>query len=247
MGYKEIAAKIYAEGIAKNKHFANPIHKETIEILYPIIVKEFGEPASIDLISAVRTYKITMPDGLKMKVYLYSPVAAELQNRLYAEGLRVPKTIKVVLNEQGPTGWKFDEWIEGECLRKCLLSREFVKSVAPKYWYKQGAILGAISSLRYNGLPINMCDILWSNFIIDYQKDEVSLIDCKKLRFDVFPERWIYYNIFFNQYHLKEQVDAFTEGYLSEISGARDRLDLLLRAKDFSEKVYEKLERVGRV
>ena len=222
--------------------FKNEMHEGCIRQIYQLFAEQIEEPDWVEPVGVSRTYKIVLKDGRIWKAYLaVEPLHEDLQRKVHSCGINVPPVIGYIKIPKSNHFWKTTGWAPGKCDRDIIKCQNELKNVDPKWWYKKGELLGKIASIEVGEQSIAMTDILWTNFTMDAEKDEVWLIDCKKLNLDFIPERWILYFIYCNQYHTLQQKQAFMLGYVDGLKPGRRRLDMIKSAKEFLEKVYEKL------
>ena len=221
--------------------------REWLEEVWCVCTNKGLEVEDIEIVSISATFKVTTIGGEVFKVFLAAdPVWAYLV-KLYSYGVRVPNPI-FRLHGLDPTyeaWWCFVEWLEGDCLRGVFTAVSNIETIPEKVWYSLGTLLASIHSVKPNdneNMYFTSIDIGWWNYVID-ANDEVWLIDPKKIHVDHFPERWIYFNIFFHKHVTAEQKKAFTDGYMDGTHGERTEKghDMLLAAKQFSERLHEKL------
>lgn len=241
MGDQKITQEL--ERISKT-HFINSAHEVCLKELWPLVPQRFGELENIEIISSARVYKLIFKDGRIYKCFLWAPVKPDFLEMVYSAGLPVPKPVAIISRGKGQFFWRFVEWIDGVCDRKALTSRDALRAIAPKYWYEKGKLIAKIHNFKSEGNQKNVIlhDVIWTNFAIN-KDDSVSLIDCRKFGWDYIPERWTLYFVFMNEHLTPEQKEAFTQGYIEEIKGPRNRLDMIKAIKTFMEKLYEKLAR----
>ncbi len=242
MGHQKIK-KWIEESLKEHPKYINLSHEEVMSGIYDVLKREYEEPVKMELLGISRTYKLTFADGRIEKIVGDSDTRIEIQKILYDAGVKVPKIVKTIpWNTSGITILKLQEWIDGECLRQAIFEEVILKSIDLKYWYKLGALLGEITTYRWEVYPLTVCDIHWSNFVLKYDKEEVWLIDCKKLLPHPFPEQWIYEFIIFSQHHEEKHIKAFTDGYLSIIRKPDEIRDRIIKHADiFTKGLYEKL------
>ena len=248
MGYQYIKQWL-EESLKKYPKYLNPTHEETMSALYDLLSRKYEAPVKMELLGVSRTYKLVFGDGRIEKITLGNETKIEMQKILHSAGLNVPRVIKQILYDRdGIHLLKIEEWIEGESKRMAIVEPEIVAAIEPKYWYKLGFLLSSIANHKWQIYPIAVCDLHWGNFVINYEKEDVWLIDCKKLIYNPLPEKWIYEFIIFNQYNSKEQIEAFAKGYIDAIRNFDEvRSKVIKHTHIFAERLYEKLEGIGRI
>ena len=227
-----------------DKRFRSTVHGENLRELWPLMTEHFGEPKDIEIITHSQTYKVTFPDGRIYKVHVWTIPGRDFHEFVYEKGSMVPKPVKTIKVKSGKC-WKVVEWIDGVCDRISIYDPTNLRLIPPKRWHALGRLLGEISSHRpvAKEMMMTVCDLHWGNFAA--VGDKVALIDDKKITADHVPEKWAFYYILFNQYHLPEQMNAFIEGYVSAVKGPRSEAEMgmLKTAETFLRRLREKLER----
>lgn len=215
-------------------------HKKLMEELNGVCIEHLGVPKDIEVISRNRVYRIIFEDRV-VKARIFQGPFEPYQ---FAREQNIDIFPKLILevDRKNSTYWYFNEWIDGytpfnfECK-----SIEKIKTIAPKYFYQQGQILGYLANFEKCGQFLSVHDVIWSNFIID-NNDRVWLIDLSKLRFEYVPEKWILFCIFFNPYLIREQKEAFCDGYIDKLK-SRSELgrEIISVSRKFIRSIDEKL------
>jgi len=228
------------------------LHKESTRAwliaLWEIVLAsdDIETPDDIEILGINPTFKLVYKDRPSIKAILTMSLVWQYLCLLHEALLPVCTPLFCVRSSESDRAsyWCFVSWVEGSCDRVNSLNANHIKSIPTNVWYSLGSLLACIHSIPTNNdlYYLTSIDIGWWNYVIDEQKN-VWLIDPKKFQSDEFPERWIYFNIFFHKHITFEQKQAFIEGYASVELKERSQtgMEMLLAAKQFSDMLYEKL------